>query len=178
MPVFNDLSGSVFGRLTILHRAPNRGRKTFWFVECDCGTVKQVSASSLTHCRAKFRVTSCGCFQRELASKRFKIHGMSGTLELSMYQNAKRRAKEKNLQFDLNVADIKVPAICPLLGIPLFKVGGKITENSPSVDRRDPNRGYVKDNIWVISYKANSAKSNCTLQELELLVKNLRNETR
>jgi hypothetical protein len=37
------------------------------------------------------------------------------------------------------------------------------------VDRIDPNRGYIADNIWVISWKANRMKSNATLEELKLL---------
>lgn len=37
---------------------------------------------------------------------------------------------------------------------------------SPSVDRINPHLGYVPGNVQVISYKANSMKRNCTMEEL------------
>ena len=43
-----------------------------------------------------------------------------------------------------------------------------------SLDRIDSSKGYVKDNIWVISHKANSIKNNATLTELKLIIKNWR----
>lgn len=60
-----------------------------------------------------------------------------------------------------------------MLGIPLFK-SGKTSANSPTLDRKNSALGYTKDNVWVISHRANSAKSNLTIDELELLTKNLR----
>jgi hypothetical protein len=80
--------------------------------------------------------------------------------------DAKKRAKRKGIEFDLNYKDIEVPATCPLLGIPLFRVGGKATDNTPSLDRIDNARGYTKDNVWVISWRANSIKRDSTPSEL------------
>lgn len=88
--------------------------------------------------------------------------------------NSKSRAKKMSLAFDLTLDDIKIPEVCPLLGIPLFSSGGIIIDNSPSLDRIDSSKGYVKENVWVISHKANTMKSDATLEELETLVKNLR----
>jgi len=51
---------------------------------------------------------------------------------------------------------------------------GKICAGSPSLDRINPALGYVKGNVWVISFKANAIKQNATVQELELLVNNLK----
>lgn len=44
----------------------------------------------------------------------------------------------------------------------------------PSLDKIIPKLGYVKGNVWVVSNKANRIKSNATIEELELLVKNLK----
>ena len=38
----------------------------------------------------------------------------------------------------------------------------------------DSTKGYIKGNVWVISKRANALKNNATIEELELLVKNLR----
>jgi hypothetical protein len=41
--------------------------------------------------------------------------------------------------------------------------------NSPSLDRIDPTKGYVKGNVWIISSKANTFKSYATHEELKIL---------
>jgi hypothetical protein len=45
------------------------------------------------------------------------------------------------------------------------------TDNSPSLDRYVPSLGYARGNRWVISSKANTMKSNATLEEMVLLGK-------
>lgn len=96
------------------------------------------------------------------------------SVEYHMFNAAKRHSKEKNLKFDLTLEDIKVPKTCPILGIPLVRGQGNRSYNSPSLDRKIPNKGYTKDNIWVISWRANMVKKDSTVDELKLLVVNLR----
>jgi hypothetical protein len=84
---------------------------------------------------------------------------------------AKRRAKDKGLEFNIDRTDIDIPIICPILGIPIVKVyiKGKNpgpTSNSPSLDRIDNSKGYVKGNVRVISHKANTMKHNASPIEL------------
>lgn len=84
---------------------------------------------------------------------------------------AKTRAKKQNVEFDLEPSDVIFPEICPILGIPLiFSEGGR-TDNTPSLDRIIPLKGYVKGNVEIISWKANRLKNNATLEELEKIVK-------
>lgn len=91
-----------------------------------------------------------------------------------MLIHARKRAKEKNLKFEIDYQDIIVPEKCPLLGIPLFVNNGKSGPNSPTIDRIVCEKGYVKGNVMVISYQANTAKNNLTLEQLDLLVNNLK----
>lgn len=84
---------------------------------------------------------------------------------------AKRRAKKKGLEFNLDKTDIDIPIICPILGIPIVKIYTKgkstgPTSNSPSLDRIDNLKGYIKGNVRVISHKANTMKHNATPEEL------------
>ena len=46
--------------------------------------------------------------------------------------------------------------------------------DSPTIDKLIPSLGYTKGNVWVISRRANMIKSDATLEELELLVGNLK----
>ena len=86
--------------------------------------------------------------------------------ELIMLANAKARAKRLNLPLEITVDDVVIPDFCPILGIPLVVADGIPTENSPSLDRFIPEKGYVRGNISVISYKANRLKSNGSVEDL------------
>ena len=81
-----------------------------------------------------------------------------------MLTSLRGRCRRKGLPFNLCANDILslIPAdrICPALGIPLV-FGGKLSRNSPSIDRIIPCKGYVRGNIVIISHKANSMKQDC-----------------
>lgn len=91
-----------------------------------------------------------------------------------LLNKSKESAKKRGLDFDIDLSDIMVPEICPILGLPLKRGKGRRHHESPSLDRIDSSKGYVKGNVWVISWRANCIKSNATLQELKLLVSALR----
>ena len=95
------------------------------------------------------------------------------TPELKILHHAKQRAREKGIEFSIILDDIKIPKLCPLLGIPLEVGDGKCQQSSPSLDRIDSKRGYSPDNIWIISHRANTVKGNCCIDELKLLVERL-----
>jgi len=86
----------------------------------------------------------------------------------SMLSRCKARAKRKNMDFDLSLEDITIPTVCPILGIPLEYVQGKGGSwNSPSLDRINNDKGYVKGNVQIISKRANSIKTDASLDEIE-----------
>lgn len=85
-----------------------------------------------------------------------------------MLQSAKARARLNGHQFNLKESDISVPKECPILGIPIgFHLPG--VDTSPSLDRIHNHLGYTKDNVQVISTRANTLKGDSTLHELILL---------
>ena len=93
--------------------------------------------------------------------------------EYYLWKAAKKRARDKGLDFDIEPSDIVIPAFCPYLGIEIESGYGKKNRShgSPSLDRIDSSRGYVKGNIIVCSWRANFLKSDATLQELLLITK-------
>lgn len=93
--------------------------------------------------------------------------------EKTFWRRSKKRAKKLCLPFNIEISDIVIPNICPVLGIPLFILGEKCTDNNPSVDRIDNTKGYVKGNVWVISWRANKIKGDASLEELQMIVKAL-----
>lgn len=88
---------------------------------------------------------------------------------------ARCRAKQKQIPFDINNDDVVIPAICPVLGIPLIASKHKYSPNSPSLDRIKPALGYVKGNVRVISYRANMLKNDATIEELQKVIDYMQN---
>lgn len=91
--------------------------------------------------------------------------------ESLIFSTAKSRATKNNIPFSIDLEDIHIPDFCPALGIPINKVGIKMTDSSPTLDRIIPDLGYVKGNVIVISNKANRIKSNATAEEINLVSK-------
>lgn len=107
---------------------------------------------------------------RKCESKKHKLY-MSKHPEKLLFLHAKDRAKHKGWPFSISEADVVIPKTCPVLGIPLVSGIGKLHDNSPTVERVDSSKGYVPGNVLVVSYKANRAKNNCSLSELETIVR-------
>jgi hypothetical protein len=88
----------------------------------------------------------------------------------TLFRSAKKRALKKGLEFNIELKDIHIPRKCPILKVPLICS----TRYSPSIDRIYPDKGYIKDNIAVISTLANSMKANATPNELLIFSKNIK----
>lgn len=68
-----DLTDETFGRLTVIKQGPNtNSNEVRWWCACNCGKMSVlIRAVSLCCGHTK----SCGCLQKEMASKRFYIDG-------------------------------------------------------------------------------------------------------
>lgn len=94
-----------------------------------------------------------------------------------MYTRVKARAKANGTPFTIELSDIVIPEVCPVLGIPIKPQNGKgqgFHPDSPSLDRIRPELGYVKGNVRVISARANLLKSDATSAEIALVLEDLR----
>ena len=80
-----------------------------------------------------------------------------------MHTRCKSRAVLKGIEFDIELSDLVVPEVCPVLGVPF----DTSNDYCPSVDRIDSTKGYIKGNVMVMSNKANRMKSNATPSELQ-----------
>lgn len=82
------------------------------------------------------------------------------------WRNKKYNALNKGISWDLAFSDIQWPTHCPALGIELDYFAEGAQDNSVSFDRIDPSKGYSKDNVVVISNRANRIKNNSEPHEL------------
>lgn len=90
-------------------------------------------------------------------------------IQTYLWKSARSRAKQRGEDFSISLEDVIIPSKCPILGIPLEYHRGRPQDNSYSLDRIDPSKGYVKGNIWVISFRANRIKNDSTIEELRLI---------
>lgn len=95
-------------------------------------------------------------------------------LKNRLLNSARARSRKYGYEFNLTEADIILPKYCPLLGIEMFvtesRKGSK--HSSFSLDRIDSSKGYTKDNVWVISHKANSMKSDSNYEDFKKMADN------
>lgn len=86
------------------------------------------------------------------------------------FQGSKSSAKQRGLEFDISLEDIKIPDVCPVFLTPL-NISARIKgRNLPSLDRVDSSKGYVKHNVAVISWRANACKSDMTIADVRRLL--------
>lgn len=89
---------------------------------------------------------------------------------IKLINNARYRATQRGLDFDLTVEDIVIPDKCPYLDLHFSEMFGKNKEIRgdflPTLDRIDNTKGYVKGNVEVISRLANTMKNKATKEQL------------
>ena len=141
----------MFSRWTVVSKCPIeiiKGKhRRFYLCVCECGVEKKVDPVNLRNERSR----SCGCLQKDWASwnRPAVRHDRHLTPEYIMFTNAKKRAKKAGLPFDIEIDDVVIPDVCPLIGIPLSKGEGTFHDGSPSLDKIINKHGYVKGNVWV-----------------------------
>lgn len=185
-----DLTGTVFGRLTVLSKAP-RTYQTMWACVCVCGTGKVVSGINLR----SGHTASCGCLREELRPTYAKKRNFAGLRNprakasvvasggqyvpsnsvwykraAGVYYSAKKqgvRVGFKNVsEMAAYVLEIK-PPVCPVFKKKFVERGVGFNDWSPSIDKIDPRKGYVRGNIQVISMLANCMKRNASPKQLQ-----------
>ena len=122
---------------------------------------KETKVSPAEHC-AKYR----------------EAHKLDTSFRLNkLLQQAKVRAKKRGLPCTIDLAylikEFPIDSKCPVFGTDLFwGISGKgDRNNSPSLDRLNPELGYTIDNVRIISWKANRIKSDANIKDIEAVLK-------
>jgi hypothetical protein len=115
--------------------------------------------------------------KQEIRESHTKLYRTKNGRIIRFLAGAKKRAKAKNLEFDLDLEFLRsiAPDMCPVFGYELVwdDWGDKeqqANDFSPSLDRIDPTKGYLKTNVQWLSWKANRLKNNFTCEDFKIML--------
>jgi hypothetical protein len=165
----NDLTGSVFGRLTVQGFAHTKDRTVYWMCACSCGASKTIKGASLVAGRSQ----SCGCLGKERRSaansKRKLVHGETVNGNSRTYRIwANMVSRCTNPAFDAypyyGGRGIEVCERWRTFSNFLADMGR--APDGLSIDREDANGNYEPGNCrWATkSVQANNTRHNVTIE--------------
>lgn len=185
-----ELVGRTFGHWTVLSFAGGAPQSK-WNCRCACGTIRAVAGVNLRSGHS----TSCGkCLRSVYAKNSAKTRDFTGAKNpraqaakrnagadyipssdvwykraSSVFYSAKNRGVSVRFASAMEFATyIKAiaPDTCPVFGRKFDARGGGFSPWSPSIDKINPKRGYVRGNIQIISMLANSMKRDANAKQL------------
>lgn len=169
MPNFVDLTGKIFGRLSVVKIGPkDKAGNYSWECVCSCGKSRSVASRHLVSGFTQ----SCGCYRNERVTAASGTHGMTGTRFYKIYKGICTRTRNKN--------SLKYPHYggrgikCAWRSFEDFKADMYASynehvelfgEKDTSIDRINVNGDYSKDNCrWATTKEQASnkqARINC-----------------
>lgn len=176
--IYGTLVGKKISRLLVLEDLGlkgRRGKSRFVKVQCDCGTVKEVAASSLLY---GHKIKSCGCLLKEFNSRLPPYEAAYN----AFYYHTSMGASQRELSFTIDKDFFKWLTqqdcfYCGALPSKIYKYNkGKVKLLYNGIDRIDSSLGYIKDNCITCCYGCNIAKGLKTQSEFLELIKQIYNK--
>ncbi len=166
-----DEIGNRYGKLVVIAKAPNsKYGLARWYCECDCGGNAIRTGTNLRHAvRKRNSIPSCGCAPR------------SGHAPYKRsYRSYKDWAHKKKLEFQISFEQFKT-----LIHLPChyckqepyiekfayhrrrYSKGDDESAVFHGIDKVNPAKGYINNNIVTCCVYCNRAKSDLTIEEFK-----------
>ena len=160
MPKHFDMVGKTFGFLKVTGlRQKKEDKRGDWWAFCECKNCGKKDFEVKIAPVLRGATTSCGCrrdFYYKISGKNNKNFTGYEEIRGGNWSSLRARAKKRGQEFDITIEYawglyIKQDKRCALSGIPLcFGVDTRPKETTASLDRIDPNKGYVVGNVqWI-----------------------------
>ena len=161
--------GDVFGRLTVVAEAPQRGYRRYWLCQCSCGSpAKEVRGSHLSFAQVK----SCGCLVKELSAKSAvhtgklnTTHGKSKTKEYRIWNGMWQRCTNPNQMSYQDYKNRTPPDAWKDFEVFLTDMRPR-PSSKHSIERVDNDKPYGPDNcVWAtIEKQSHNRSSNVNIE--------------
>ena len=139
---------------------------------------KRENRDRLALIRRKQYAEGYGAIQREKEQIRKEQHPLKVRGQV-LRAGMRDRARVNGIEFDSRFFSVSYlmerlshNQNCECCHKPLdisFKADHKFNESSPSIDRVNPTKGYVKDNVAILCWRCNRIKQDATPQELRTI---------
>ena len=162
---WKDLTGLRFGELVAIEYLPLRNKNgkriSKWKCKCDCGNVKEVTATHLT----QGETTSCGCVHSKTLHDRLSSHNMSKTRFYRIWAGMKSRCLNLTATDYSNYGGRGIKPCTEWLKFKNFKIDmyisylehtEKFGEKNTTLDRKNSNGNYDKNNCRWATIKEQS----------------------
>lgn len=160
-----DLTGRVFGRLTVIEYAGRNGTSAVWRCRCECGNDTLVRRDHLVNGDVK----SCGCFSREKSSERMTArlttHGKSRSKIYNVWHKMVQRCENvKDKFFPIyGGRGIKVCERWHRFELFYADMSDGYAEGL-MIERIDVNGGYCKENCTWVNAEAQAQNRRNTIK--------------
>lgn len=147
-----DLTGKVFGQLTVVRDSPERDSSKYvkWLCLCECGNSSLVSSGYLRN----GRITSCGCSGDGL----LEMHGLSDDPLYTVWTLMKKRCYSiNNINYDrYGGRGIKICASWLNSFTAFYTDVVTGYKSGLELDRIDNDGDYAPDNVRWVTHQQNS----------------------
>lgn len=108
--------------------------------------------------------------QNNLYAKKRYLELLKTRPKYALVKNLRSGAKKRGLEFNITEEDLVLPDTCPIFGTKLNFGKDRTSYTKASVDRVDNTKGYVKGNVRIISWIANTRKGSMSIEHVENLL--------
>lgn len=144
------------------------GEKHKTYYEANKEKIKAKYQTNKEERKAHYAANRDDILKKQLYKRRTELK----YIQSHMAQRARRRAKQQGWDIDIDLKYVRSiwpeDNSCPIFKT-VFTMGDETIGTNASLDRIDSSKGYVRGNVIVICKRANSLKSDATLQELEAI---------
>lgn len=170
-----DLTNIKFNYWTVLERAGSRNKGSVWKCKCICGNIKDITRSSLISKNSPSK--SCGCFLKKKIRERCTTHGFScDDLKKRFYkswQAMKQRCDNPKCKSYKNYGSRNITYVLKWKDFLKFKddmyfeyMKCKLKYKTKlSIERKDVNKNYCKENCTFIPLKDQSKNRRCVINK-------------